>query len=131
MARPSTGSNLSLAALQSIMEARRSDLNRLRKQRTEAQRKLDAIDKQISRIEGGGSRGGGGGRARNAKSLNDSIDEVLRGNGKPMKVGDIVDAVEATGYRSSSANFRGIVNQALIKDKRFIAAERGMYQIKK
>ncbi|HSU69029.1 MAG TPA: hypothetical protein VLJ39_19255, partial [Tepidisphaeraceae bacterium] len=86
---------------------------------------------QISRIEGGGSRGGGGGRARNAKSLNDSIDEVLRGNGKPMKVGDIVDAVEATGYRSSSANFRGIVNQALIKDKRFIAAERGMYQIKK
>ena len=129
MARPSTGTNLSLADLQSIMETRRSELNRLRKQRTDAQRKLDAIDKQIGKIEGAGSRGGG--RARNAMSLNDSIDEVLRGHGKPMKVGDIVAAVEASGYRSNSANFRGIVNQALIKDKRFVAAKRGMYQIRK
>lgn len=133
MARPSTGTNLSLAALQAIIESRRTELNRLRKQRTKAQRELDAIDRQIAKIEGaGGGRGGAGGtRVRNAKSLNDTIEEVLRSNGKPMKVGDIVDAVKSSGYRSSSANFRGIVNQTLIKDKRFGASERGMYQIKK
>ena len=130
MARPSTGANLSLAALQHIMENRKTELNRLRKQRTKIQRDLDAVDREIGQIEGSGI-GRGGGRARNAKSLNDTLEDVLRSNGKPMKVGDIVDAVKATGYRSSSANFRGIVNQTLIKDKRFGASERGMYQIKK
>lgn len=130
MPRPSTGTNLSLAALQSIMESRRVELHRLRKQRTEAQRRLDGIDRQIEKIEGGGGGRVGGGRARNAKSLNDTLEDVLR-SGKPMSVGDIVDAVRATGYRSSSDNFRGIVNQTLIKDKRFTAAERGIYHLKK
>ena len=38
-----------------------------------------------------------------------------------MKVGDITDAVLATGYRSNSDNFRAIVNQTLIKErKRFL-----------
>lgn len=130
MARPSTGANLSLTDLQSILESRRTELNRLRKQRTKIQRDLDAIDRQINKIEGSGG-GRGGSRVRNPKSLNDTLEDVLRSNGKPMKVGDIVDAVKATGYRSNSANFRGIVNQTLIKDKRFGAAERGMYQIVK
>ena len=130
MPRPSSGTNLSLADLQSIMETRRGELGRLRKQRSELQRKLDGLDRQIGRIEGGG-RMGGGGRARNAKSLNDTLEEVLS-NGKPMSVGDIVEAVKAAGYRSSSANFRGIVNQTLIKEnKRFVATERGVYQLKK
>lgn len=130
MARPITGTNLSLSALQSIMESKRSELGKLRKQRADIQKKLDAVERQIFKIEGGGGRGGNG-RVRNAMSLNDAIDKVLRAAGKPVKVGAIVDAVQAEGYRSSSANFRGIVNQTLIKDKRFVAAERGFYQIKK
>lgn len=130
MPRPSSGTNLSLADLQSIIETRRVELGRLRKHRAELQRKLDGLDRQIGKMEGGG-RMGGGGRARNAKSLNDTLEEVLS-NGKPMTVGAIVDAVKAAGYRSSSANFRGIVNQTLIKEnKRFVAAERGVYQMKK
>jgi hypothetical protein len=47
-----------------------------------------------------------------------------------MKVGEIMDAVLATGYRSGSANFRGIINQTLIKDKRFGQVERGVYELK-
>lgn len=112
------------------METRRLELGRLRKQRAELQRKLDGLDRVIGKIEGGG-RMGGGSRARNSKSLNDTLEEVLS-NGKPMSVGDIVEAVKAAGYRSSSANFRGIVNQTLIKEnKRFAATERGVYQLKK
>jgi hypothetical protein len=129
MPRPSTGTNLSLAALQSILESRREEVSKLKKQRAELQRKVDLLDRQIERIEGDGR--GGNGRVRNTRSLNDTLEEVLRGGGKAMKVGDIVDAVKATGYRSNSANFRGIVNQTLIKDKRFVAPERGIYQIKK
>jgi hypothetical protein len=129
MPRPSTGSNLSLAAIQSILDSRRDELNKLKKQRKEVQRKLDGLDRQIGRIEGGGR--GGSGRARNAMSLNETLERVLRAHGKPMKVGDIVNAVEAEGYRSTSDNFRGIVNQTLIKDARFTAPARGTYQMKK
>ena len=130
MPRPSSGTNLSLAALQSIMESRRTELGKLRKQRNDIQRKLDHVDRQIDRIEGSGGRTSGG-RARNSKSLTETLEEVLNA-GKPMKVGDIVEAVKASGYRSSSANFRGIVNQTLIKeDKRFTAPSRGLYQLKK
>jgi hypothetical protein len=131
MPRPSTGTNLSLADLHQIMQSRRTELTKLRKQRLDLQRDLDRVDRQIFKIEGGGGRRGGNGRVRNEQSLNDTIDQVLRSSGKPMKVGDIMEGVLKTGYRSNSANFRGIVNQTLIKDKRFTAPERGMYQVKK
>src|SRR5665213_1847005 len=126
MPRPSSGAGLSLAELQSIIESRNAELKRLKKRRNTLQRRLDDLDKKIQRIEGAGR--GGTGRSHNATSLPDTIDQVLRRHGKPMKVGDIVSAVEATGYRSSSDNFRGIVNQSLIKDERFAAPERGLYQ---
>jgi len=129
MPRPSSGSNLSLAAIQSILESRRDELNKLKKKRKDVQRDLDGLDRQIDRIEGG-SRGGSG-RARNEMSLIEALEKVLRASGKPMKVGDIVEAVKAEGYRSSSDNFRGIVNQTLIKDARFTAPARGTYQMKK
>ena len=129
MARPSGGGNLSLAALQSMMESRRTELARLRKERTAAQRELDSIDLKIQKIEGGGR--GSNGRARNSKSLNETLAEVLRKSSMPMKVGEIMEAVEGTGYRSTSDNFRGIINQTLIKDERFTAVSRGVYQLKK
>ncbi len=66
-------------------------------------------------------------------SLPDALDHVLRAGGKPMKVGDITDAVLATGYRSNSDNFRAIVNQTLIKERKRFApsGERGTYQLVK
>ena len=59
------------------------------------------------------------------------MEELLSKSGKPMQVGDILQKVEDAGYHSRSANFRGIVNQTLIKDKRFTSAGRGLYQLKK
>jgi hypothetical protein len=56
---------------------------------------------------------------------------VLGKTGKPMNVGDIAAEVQRRGYKSNSANFRGIVNQTLIKEKQFSQASRGMYQLKK
>ena len=64
---------------------------------------------------------------RNAKNLPDTIAEVLGANGGPMPVADLTAAIKETGYSSNSANFRGIVNQALIKDERFVATQRGVY----
>lgn len=132
MPRPSLGAGLSISALENILRDRKNRLGKLLKQRRKAQKELDQIDRQIQKI--GGSAGGmGGGRARNEQSLPDAIQAVLQKSGKPMGVGDIVDGVQAAGYRSSSDHFRAIVNQTLIKErKRFSpAGERGVYQLKK
>ena len=138
MARPNSGLNFNIAQLERILDERRSEVSRLERQRAELARKLDGLDRQIGKLNGGlrGMRGrlrsaGGGVRARNERSLVETLEEVMRSNGKPMRVGEIVDAVSATGYRSNSANFRGIINQTLIKErKRFGQADRGVYELK-
>jgi len=134
MARPASGMNLSIAQLEQILRTRKSERQRLEKKRSKLQRQLDRIDAEIGALGGGGGgRGGrnGTGRARNEKSLSEMIAGVLGKSSKPMAVGDIAAAVRSGGYRSSSENFRSIVNQALIKDKRFGSAARGLYQLKK
>ena len=137
MARPNSGLNFNIAQLERILDDRRTEVSRLERQRAELARKLEGLDRQIGKLNGGlrGMRGriaaGGGGRARNERSLVETLEAVMRSNGKPMRVGDIVEAVTATGYRSNSANFRGIVNQTLIKErKRFGQADRGVYELK-
>jgi hypothetical protein len=132
MPRPSLGAGLSISALENILRDRKFKLTRLMKQRRKAQRELDLIDRQIARIGGaGGLRGGG--RAHNELSLPDAIEEVLRKSGKPTGVGDITEGVQSLGYRSNSDNFRAIVNQTLIKERRRFSpsGERGVYQLKK
>jgi len=134
MPRPATA-GFNIAQLERILQDRKTEVTRLERLRSELQRKLDGVDRQIAKLAGGlrglrGRRGGGGTRARNEMSLVEAIETALRG-GKPMRVGDIVDAVQGAGYRSNSDNFRGIVNQTLIKErKRFAQAGRGVYQLK-
>src|SRR4051812_7438958 len=139
MARPASGTNLSIAQLQRVLNEKKSEIDKLYRQRNDLQKRIGMIDKQIERVGGGvngmrglgrGMGGGPGSRPRNERSLLDVIEGVLRDNGKPMKVGDIMEGVLATGYRSGSANFRGIINQTLIKDKRFGQVERGTYDLK-
>jgi hypothetical protein len=121
---------LTISQLEALLSGRRSELAKLQKQRQKIARKLAQLDSRIASL-GGGRGGGAGSRVRNEKSLNDMIAAVLGKSGKAMGVGDIESAVRAGGYRSNSANFRGIVNQSLIKDKRFTSAARGLYQLKK
>jgi hypothetical protein len=138
MARPASGTNLTIAQLQRVLNDKKAELDKLHKQRSQLQKKMNVLDRQIERVNGGavglrgmgGGGGGGGTRARNEHSLLDTIENVLRSAGKPLKVGDIMDGVIGTGYRSGSANFRGIINQTLIKDKRFGQVERGTYELK-
>ena len=133
MARPSSTGSMTIAQLENVLNNRRIQLNQLVKERNRAQQKLDTIERQISRLAGRGmSNGAGGGsRVRNPASLVSTMENILKGTSKPMPVGDIVDAVLKTGYKTNSANFRGIVNQTLIKEKQFNSAGRGLYQLKK
>jgi hypothetical protein len=111
-----------------MLQQRRSELSELRKQRAGMERDIAKLDRRIELLGGGKARGR---RGRNSQSLTAIMEDVLTKSGKPMPVGDIMDKVLSSGYRTSSANFRGIVNQTLIKDKRFSSAGRGLYQMKK
>src|SRR4051794_25145934 len=119
MARPSSTGAMTIAQLENVLNNRRAQLNQLVKERSKAQQKLDAIERQISRLAGRGmasSSSGGGGRVRNEASLVQTMENILKSTSKPMPVGDITEAVLKTGYKTNSANFRGIVNQTLIKE---------------
>jgi hypothetical protein len=132
MPRGSNGVNLTVDQLERMLNQKRRELSRLTRKRATAQRRLEDIDDRIRRL-GGSTLGvrGGGRRARNEHSLVEVIHGVLQKAAKPLRVAAIADAANAAGYRSSSANFRGIVNQMLIKDPRFTSQNRGFYQLKK
>jgi hypothetical protein len=120
----------SISDLERLLVTRRSAIQKLTKQRTKVQRKLDSIDREIASLGGSSNGGGGGTRVKNDMSLVATLGAVLKGK-EAMGVGDIVDAVKSHGYRSNSANFRGIVNQTLIKESQFASAGRGLYKLKK
>ena len=125
----------SIAQLRTMIKDRQDRKKKLMNERKKVQKQMDKLDRQIAVLDGqdNGEAGVGltaGGRPRNEQPLPDVIESVLKKNKGPMRVGDIAEAVEGTGYHSSSANFKGIVNQALIKDDRFSSASRGHYQLK-
>ncbi len=137
MARPRLGSNFSIAQLENMLQSRKSDLSGLFKQQAKLAAELAAVEKKISQLGGklrGRPRGAGlsaGGRVRNEKSLVATLQEVLGAASGPMSVGDIMDKVLKTGYRTDSDNFRGIINQTLIKErKHFVSTARGIYAAK-
>lgn len=123
---------LSLNELQSFMRRQQQRLVKLKREQNRLTNQLRSVEREMSAITGNGTGGvGGSGRARNARSLVATLEEVLTKSGKPLPVGEILEKVQATGYRSGSANFRAIINQTLIKEKRFQQAGRGVYGLKK
>lgn len=101
------------------------------------ERRRDRLAAQLSEIEGElSSLGAMGGvtvngvrkRPKNDANLADSLVKTLRN--KTMSVTEVADAVRKDGYRTSAENFRTIVNQTLIKDKRFNRVSRGQYTAK-
>ena len=135
MPRLGTGA-YTIAQLEQMLDKCKNERQKLERERNKVARRLQQLDSRIHALGGNGRGGRGGGagagsRVRNEKSLTEMLESVLGKSNKPMRVGDIADAVQSGGYRTNSANFRGIVNQTLIKDKRFTSAGRGLYQMKK
>jgi hypothetical protein len=130
MARSLT--NLSIDELKRIVHARQRELGTLEKRRAKWQKQLKRVDAEIGALTGNGkspaSRGGT--RVHNEVSLSEVVHHVLSAASGPLGIGDIADKVLASGYRSNSKSFRTVVNVTLIKDKRFMKAGRGLYQLK-
>ncbi len=121
--------NLSIGELERLLRKRQREVDSLTRKRAKVEKKLRALDERIRAASGTGSIKGGG-RAKNEVTLIDAIETAFKGAAKPLTVGEIVDRVTSSGYQSSSVNFRGIVNQTLIKAKQFKNAGRGVYGLK-
>jgi hypothetical protein len=128
-------SGLTVAVLEQMLQKRRSELDSLTRERQRVLKQLAAVDARLRAVSGGVAGGGAltrGGRVRNPMSLVSTMEQVLAKAGKPLSVGDIVQGVLDTGYQSGSVNFRAIINQTLIKErKRFANTDRAIYELKK
>ena len=156
MARTASGA-FNVSKMKSMFAQFRSHLETLQKRKSELQAELADIESMIGDFGGGASNGSAStgkrrgrppgsknlaktpgnspkrdGRVKNEMSLVASLEKVLGESANPLSVGDIMSKVQGLGYKSSSPNFRGIINQTLIKEKkRFGSAGRGMYEMKK
>ena len=143
----------STSMLLAEVNKRRKSLPKLRRQRTQLLTRLEKVQSRIEELGGdhsagqrgpgrlrkpSGKRGPGRPpkkagvkkttrrkRAKNKISLADALAAVM--TQKPMKIADIISAVKQKGYRSSSNQFRNIVTQRLVADKRFKRVGRGEY----
>lgn len=127
---------LTIAELEKELRSRKTELKSLYRRRRPIAARLAAIDSRMEKIGGApmnGSNGANGhapARDANGKTLLEMLEAVMK-SGRAFTVGQIVAKVTRRGYRSKSANFRGIVNQTLIKEKRFRQVARGTYQMQK
>ena len=124
---------VSLQVLESELRRRGRTVRTLERKRDRHLALADRFEAQIRALGGGGGGGGGGrggrgSRPRNDMNLVEALSKVL--NGKTMSVTDVAEAVQRAGYRTSSDNFRTIVNQTLIKSDKFKKVSRGQYTAK-
>lgn len=61
-------------------------------------------------------------------NLVEALVKLLKG--RTMSVTEMTAAVQKAGYKTTSPNFRTIVNQTLIKSDRFKKVARGQYTAK-
>lgn len=128
---PRVSTTLSISEIQNMIEHKQKELKKLAKRRAKQLKQLNKIDARNALISGNGALTRVAGRRRhNETNLADALHQVLARFSHPLGIREISDRVEASGYKSSSAIFPGLVNVTLIKDKRFARAERGMYQLR-
>ena len=132
MAKPQM-SDMSINDLQREIARRERKLRTLQRRRAKIVEQLEEIDREIiaeggTVIPSGGvvaSPTGGRKRHRNDSNLIEALIELLTGT--EMSVTEAATAVQEAGYKTTSPNFRTIVNQALLRDGRFKKISRGRY----
>lgn len=135
--------NISTQDLEGELRRRRAGVGALERRRDRLLRRLADIERRITHVVGEvggravaairGRRGRGRPRGqrrrpKNAKSLIQALADLLKG--RTMSVTEASVAVRKAGYKTTSPNFRTIVNQTLIKSDQFKKVSRGKYTAK-
>ena len=116
---------MSIEELQREIKRRERHLSTLERKRAKLIDQLAEVEGQIAEQGGALAASQGRKRPRNDQNLADALVELLAS--QTLNVTSIAEEVQRAGYRTSSPNFRTIVNQTLIKDKRFKRVGRGLY----
>jgi hypothetical protein len=145
--------NLSTAALRAELDRRQSQVEGLVTRHRELSAELSKIESELDALgiapgAGRAGRRGRGGRGaakrgsgrrgprsagvpagrkrhQNDSNLEEALAKVLKG--KTMGVTEVAQAVQEAGYRTTSPNFRTIVNQALLRSELIKKVARGQY----
>jgi len=139
--------SVGIEILQAELNRRQGALPRLLKKQKKLAKALEAIEEKIATLGGsapakrgrkpgrkpgrksGRKVAGKKTRPKNKLSLGDALAVALKG-GKSMAIADAAEKVLKGGYKTNADNFKLIVNQTLLKDKRFRKAGRGKYALK-
>jgi len=132
-------SSLDTKTIQEELNRRQRGLPRLYAQLRKAEAKVSKLVSAISNIEGVKAKREPGRRRvtksgavrirpKNDRSLIEVLASVLKG--KTLSVAEAVTKAKGAGYKTSSPNFRVIVNQALLKSNLFKKVSHGKYTAK-
>lgn len=131
---------VSTQELELELKRRRAGVVAMERRRNRLLRRLAEIERRITHavgVVGGraaaairGRRGpwrprGQRRRPKNTRSLVQALADLLKG--RTMSVSEAAVAVRKAGYRTTSPNFRTIVNQTLLKGDQFRKVSRGKY----
>ena len=120
---------VSFEDLQSEMARRSKVVNRLERKRAKLHAELAEVEAELGSYGALSANGAIRRRPRNEMNLVDTLASVLKN--KTMSVTDAAQAARDAGYMTTAANFRTIVNQALIREtKTFKKVSRGQYTAK-
>ena len=138
MAAPRKGQNLSLADLERLLDSRKTQLEGLLRKKDRLASDLSNVEGEISSLEGRSSgrgvvrrtRAGTGKRPKNAKSLSDTVVDILTKNKKGFSLADLADRVLTTGYKTNSSDFKNVLYQCLYNSKNVAHDEKtGTYKL--
>lgn len=108
---------LSVAKLEQVLNKRKATLEVLLSRRGKIQRALKKVEQRIVLLEGRSGAPSGKKsrrkRPRNAASLPMVITEILSKAKNGLPLGELSDRILASGYKSSSANFKNVLYQSL------------------
>jgi hypothetical protein len=137
-----------LAELERILDSKKRRLAALHRKRDQLERRLESVTSKIARIEG--ARGPGRPRtrgaatngrstkaapvkrAKNDRPLREVITDVLKQSKKGLSLSDLAAAVLATGYQTTSTNFKNTMYQTLYNNDEFQHDKQtGLYRVEK
>jgi hypothetical protein len=107
------------------LRRRRASAGKLARKRVRLLEQVAAIDAELVRLDA--SAVAGRRRPRNESNLHEALAKLLKDN--PLTVTQAAEKVQEAGYKTTSPNFRTIVNQTLLKSG-FKRIRRGVYQAK-
>lgn len=130
--------DLTLLDLEKLLNGKKNELEQLLRKREQLERQLTDVVERIRAIEGkrNGTDLGGNGRRisfrlQNDRTLKEVVTELLTENAKGLGLDDLSKRVLATGYKTTSTNFKNTLYQCLYNHERIVLDKKnGLYQLK-